>query len=49
MTPKEAIEFVKENGAKMVDLKFCDLLGTWQHFSVPISCLNEESFEEGFT
>ena len=48
MTPKEAIEFVKENGAKMVDLKFCDLLGTWQHFSVPISCLNEESFEEGF-
>jgi len=48
MTPKEALEFAKENGAKMVDLKFCDLLGTWQHFSVPISCLNEESFEEGF-
>ncbi len=48
MTPKEAIEFAKKNGAKMVDLKFCDLLGTWQHFSVPIWCLDESNFEEGF-
>ncbi len=48
MTPKEALEFAQKNGAKMVDLKFCDFLGIWQHFSVPIRCLEESSFEEGF-
>ncbi len=31
----------------MVDLKFMDLLGTWQHFSVPMSELEEDMFEEG--
>jgi len=30
-TPKEVIEFAKENDAVMVDLKFIDFLGTWQH------------------
>ncbi len=48
MTPKEVLEFAKENGAKMVDLKFLDLPGVWQHFSVPIEELTEESFEAGF-
>jgi len=37
MTPKEVLNMAKENGAKMVDLKFIDLPGLWQHFSVPIS------------
>ncbi len=41
MTPKEVIDFAKENGAKMVDLKFMDFPGLWQHFSVPISELSE--------
>ena len=48
MTPKEVIEFAKKNGARMVDLKFLDLPGIWQHFTVPIEQLSEESFEEGF-
>jgi len=48
MTPKEVIEMAKENGVKVVDLRFMDLPGLWQHFSVPIRELNEESFEEGF-
>ncbi len=48
MTPKEVLEFAKENGAKMVDLRFLDLPGVWQHFSVPIEELTEESFEAGF-
>lgn len=30
-----------------MDVKFCDFLGTWQHFTVPIGELNEEIFEEG--
>jgi glutamine synthetase len=48
MTPKEVLEFAKSKGVKMVDLKFMDLPGTWQHFSVPIHQLEESSFEEGY-
>jgi len=48
MTPKEVLEFAKANGVKMVDLKFLDLPGLWQHFSVPISELDESSFDDGF-
>jgi len=48
MTPKEVLEFADKNGALMLDLKFMDYPGMWQHFSVPIRQLAEESFEEGF-
>ena len=48
MTPKEIIEFCKKKQVLMVDLKFNDFPGTWQHFSVPIRQLEEESFENGF-
>lgn len=47
MTPKEVLNLAKDLKAKMVDLKFTDLPGTWQHFSVPVSALTEEVFEEG--
>jgi glutamine synthetase len=46
-TPKSVLELAKKSGAKMVDLKFADTFGTWQHFSCPISELTEETFEEG--
>ena len=39
---KEVIDFAKKNNAVMVDLKFIDFLGTWQHFAVSISDLSEE-------
>jgi len=48
MTAKEVLELAKEKGAKMVDLRFMDYPGLWQHFSVPISELDESSFEDGF-
>ncbi len=48
MTPKEVLEFAKQHGAKMVDLRFTDFPGMWQHFSIPIEELTEESFEAGF-
>src|SRR5687768_15233243 len=48
MDPKQVIELGKKNGAVMVDLKFIDLPGKWQHTSVPIERLSVESFEEGF-
>ena len=47
MTPKEAVDFAKKNNARIVDLKFMDLLGSWQHFSVPASELEEHLFSEG--
>jgi len=48
MTPKEVLEFAKSKEIKMVDLKFMDLPGTWQHFCVPINQLDESSFEDGY-
>ncbi len=48
MTPREVLEFAKKHDTFMVDLKFVDLLGQWQHTSVPIWQLEEDSFEEGF-
>ncbi|MEK7328786.1 MAG: glutamine synthetase beta-grasp domain-containing protein, partial [Chloroflexota bacterium] len=46
-TPKEVIEFARKNGLKIVDFKFVDLPGTWQHFSATIGELNEEVFADG--
>ncbi len=48
MTPKEVLAFAKENGAKMVDFKFMDFVGTWQHFTNPISELGESDFDAGY-
>lgn len=46
-TPKSVIELAKKGQAKMVDFKFVDTFGTWQHFSCPIVELSEEIFTEG--
>ena len=41
MNPREALEFTKKNKIPIVDLKFVDLLGTWQHFSIPVEGLTK--------
>ena len=46
-TSKDVLKFAKENKVEAVDLKFLDLLGTWQHFTIPTSELDEGLFEEG--
>lgn len=46
-TPKEFFAFAEKEGAEMVDLKFADLLGTWQHCSFPIETWDESTFEDG--
>jgi glutamine synthetase len=46
-TPKSVIESAKKSGARMVDIKFVDTFGTWQHFSCPIRELTAEIFSEG--
>ena len=47
MTSSEFFEFAKKHGAKMMDLKFVDMLGTWQHCSYPIDTISESVFKEG--
>src|SRR5947207_16007224 len=46
-TPKSVLEMAKKEGAKMVDVKFVDTFGTWQHFSLPISEIDEGAFSDG--
>jgi glutamine synthetase len=48
MKPKDVLDLAKQAGAVMVDLRFIDLPGVWQHTSVPIHRLTEDSFEDGF-
>ncbi|HSX81988.1 MAG TPA: type I glutamate--ammonia ligase [Candidatus Saccharimonadia bacterium] len=47
MTPREVIELAKNKGARILDLRFMDFPGLWQHLSVPIGELNEELFTDG--
>ena len=46
-TPGEVISFAKESGVKVIDFRFIDLPGIWQHFSIPIRDLTEDLFEDG--
>src|SRR5438128_6829197 len=46
-TPRQVLELAKKAEARMVDVKFVDTFGTWQHFSMPIGEISEESFSEG--
>jgi glutamine synthetase len=48
MTPSEVLKYAEKNGAKMIDCKFTDFPGVWQHIGYPIWRLTEECFEEGF-
>jgi glutamine synthetase len=45
---KEVIELVSKENIKVVDLRFMDFPGLWQHFSVPARELEADSFERGF-
>src|ERR1700761_4283375 len=43
----EVIDFATERGVEMVDLKFVDLPGTWQHMTLPLRALDIDDFEDG--
>ncbi len=47
MTPKDVVKLAKDNDVKMIDFRFIDLPGTWQHYSIPVHRLTEALFEEG--
>jgi glutamine synthetase len=43
----DVLDLAREAGVTMIDLRFTDLPGTWQHFSIPISEFGEALFVEG--
>ncbi len=46
-SPVEVLSKARQAGVQVVDVRFVDLIGTWQHFSVPIGELAESTFEDG--
>jgi hypothetical protein len=46
-SPEDVVKTIKDNKIEMVDLRFADLPGLWQHFSVPPRALSLDSFAEG--
>jgi glutamine synthetase len=46
-SPKEVVDFIAKENVKLVDLRFMDFPGLWQHFSVPAKVIDEGVFEEG--
>ena len=46
-TPKDVVELIAKEGIEIVDLRFMDFPGLWQHFSVPPREIEEETFEAG--
>lgn len=47
MTPKEVLKLIKDEGVQVVDLKFVDMPGLWQHFTVSAREFDESAFSEG--
>jgi glutamine synthetase len=47
VTPKDVIALAQEHGVRMVDFKFTDLPGTWQHLGLSVQALDEDLFAEG--
>src|SRR6266511_210586 len=46
-SPKDVLAIAKKEGVQIVDLRFVDLPGTWQHFSIPVEELSEGLFVDG--
>jgi glutamine synthetase len=47
-TPNEVLSLARDEGVEIVDVRFCDLPGLMQHFSIPVAQLSEDAFEDGF-
>jgi glutamine synthetase len=47
-TPSEVLEWANSEGVEIVDLRFCDLPGLMQHFSIPVGQLTADAFEDGY-
>jgi len=47
MTPDDFFALARKHEAEMVDLKFVDMLGSWQHCSYPLEHLDKDTFKDG--
>mgnify|MGYP000122435584 CR=1 FL=1 len=43
----DLLAYIKDEGIENVDVRFCDLPGVMQHFTVPAAAFGPEVFEEG--
>jgi glutamine synthetase len=46
-TSKDILTLIRENDVKFIDIKFTDLPGSWQHFSVPAASFDQGAFDNG--
>src|SRR3981081_1026208 len=46
-TAEDLLKAIKDEKVQMIDLRFTDLPGVWQHFSVPPSAVNANTLDEG--
>ncbi|MDR1799717.1 MAG: glutamine synthetase beta-grasp domain-containing protein, partial [Bifidobacteriaceae bacterium] len=46
-TPEEAVAYVRGEGVEFVDIRFCDLPGVMQHFTIPAKAFTEDVFKDG--
>src|SRR5215471_11471055 len=46
-TADDVLKAIKDKNAEMIDLRFTDLPGVWQHFSVPPSAVSTDALSEG--
>jgi len=44
---RKVLDLIKQKNIQVVDVKFVDLPGTWQHFSIPAATLDEDMIREG--
>src|SRR5260370_34535621 len=47
ITAEDVLKTVKDKNVQMIDLRFTDLPGGWQHFSVPPSAVDADALNEG--
>src|SRR3989337_1053410 len=43
----EVLRFIKDEGVRFIDVRFCDLPGVMQHFNVPSETVDEDFFVNG--
>ncbi len=46
-TAEDVLKAITDHGVRMVDLRFTDIPGVWQHFSVPPSAVDADAFTDG--
>jgi len=45
--PADVVKMIKDNGVLIVDFRFLDFIGMWQHFSISVNEFSVSMFEEG--